>query len=54
VSYRDLELEQRAEGRRSFDAEIRQATRYEQGLAVKLLIALAIVAVLALVRVIGF
>jgi hypothetical protein len=38
----------------SFDDEVRSAVSYEKGLAVKALIALAIVAVLIAARLLGF
>jgi hypothetical protein len=38
----------------SFDAEVRSATRYETGLACKALLALAVVAVLVTIRLLGF
>jgi hypothetical protein len=37
----------------SFDAEVRSATRYETGLASKALLALAIVAILVTIRLLG-
>jgi hypothetical protein len=38
---------------RSFDSEIGQAISYEKGLAIKALIALALVAVLVVIRLLG-
>jgi hypothetical protein len=38
----------------SFDAEVRSATRYETGLAWKALLALAVVAILVTIRLLGF
>lgn len=37
----------------SFDAEVHSATRYEKGLAKKALIALAVVAILITIRLLG-
>jgi hypothetical protein len=39
---------------RAFDREIREAIRYEQGLFVKALVALAVVAVIVIVRTLYF
>jgi hypothetical protein len=43
-------LRRREAGRAEFDAEVKDAVRYEKGLAVKALIALALVALVVLAR----
>ena len=50
MSYRDLDLETR----HSFEAEVRSARRYENGVALKALIPVLIVAVLIVIRLLGF
>jgi hypothetical protein len=41
-------------GSRAFDREIRDAIRYEQGLAIKAIVVLAVVAIIVIVRTLYF
>jgi hypothetical protein len=50
MSYRDLELEERA----SYETEVTEAIRYENYVAVKALIPVLIVVVLIVIRLFGF